>query len=91
MFTLIGPHRLHLFPDQTDRHARDENGDGQWRRGKMITAIHTVDLAGENHDQRKQNSDSSGKNFIDKKSSKFSNVNVKLELCCGRRVKLNDL
>ena len=87
MFTLIGPHRLHLFPDQTDRHACDENGDGQWRRGKMITA----DLAGENHDQRKQNSDSSGKNFIDKKSSKFSNVNVKLELCCGRRVKLNDL
>ena len=67
MFTLIGPHRLHLFPDQTDRHARDENGDGQWRRGKMITAIHTADLAGENHDQRKQNSDSSGKNFIDKK------------------------
>ena len=57
----------------------------------MITAIHTVDLAGKNHDQRKQNSDSSGKNFIDKKSSKFSNVNVKLELCCGRRVKLNDL
>ena len=51
----------------------------------------TADLAGENHDQRKQNSDSSGKNFIDKKSSKFSNVNVKLELCCGRRVKLNDL
>ena len=27
----------------------------------------TADLAGENHDQRKQNSDSSGKNFIDKK------------------------
>ena len=57
----------------------------------MITAIHTADLAGENQDLRKQNSDSSGKNFIDKKSSKFSNVNVKLELCCGRRVKLNDL
>ena len=51
----------------------------------------TADLAGENQDLRKQNSDSSGKNFIDKKSSKFSNVNVKLELCCGRRVKLNDL